>query len=103
MGDEPRLPDEKRDGDPQTGSGALPRGWSRHPQERMLITPLMAGIGGLLAFFTVVLVVVWLPIHTFDPPPSKDWAPLSNMAGKGGARFASNNCYVCHSRHLLAP
>ena len=63
----------------------------------MLITPLMAGIGGLLAFFTVVFVVVWLPIHTFDPPPSNDWAPLSNAALKGRNLFASNGCYVCHS------
>ena len=40
----------------------IPRGWQRHPQERMLITPLMAGLGGLLVFFVVVAVVVWLPI-----------------------------------------
>jgi cbb3-type cytochrome oxidase cytochrome c subunit/mono/diheme cytochrome c family protein len=63
----------------------------------MLITPLMAGLGGLLAFFTVVFVVVWLPIHTFDPPPSNDWAPLSNAALAGRNLFASNGCYVCHS------
>jgi mono/diheme cytochrome c family protein len=63
----------------------------------MLITPLMAGIGGLIAFFAVVFVVVWLPIHTFDPPPSYDWAPLSNAALKGRNLFASNGCYVCHS------
>ena len=75
----------------------VPRGWVRHPRERMLITPLIAGIGGLLAFFTVVAVVVWLPIHTFDPPPSADWAPLSNQAVKGRNLFASNGCYVCHS------
>src|SRR4051812_17209783 len=75
----------------------LPRGWGRHPAERMLITPLMAGVGGLLAFFTVVAIVVWLPIHTFDPPASKDWAPLSNVALKGRNLFASNGCYVCHS------
>jgi cbb3-type cytochrome oxidase cytochrome c subunit/mono/diheme cytochrome c family protein len=75
----------------------IPRGWQRHPRERMLITPLMAGVGGLLAFFTVVLVVVWLPIHTFDPPPSNDWAPLSNAALAGRNLFASNGCYVCHS------
>src|SRR5438045_1253616 len=43
----------------------------------MLITPLVAGLGGLLAFFTVVFIVVWLPIHTFDPPASADWAPLT--------------------------
>ncbi len=75
----------------------IPRGWARHPRERMLITPLVAGLGGLVAFFTVVAIVVWLPIHTFDPPPSTDWAPLSDSALKGRNLFASNGCYVCHS------
>jgi cytochrome c oxidase cbb3-type subunit 2 len=79
------------------GRPPIPRGWVRHPRERMLITPLMAGIGGMLAFFTVVFIVVWLPIHTFDPPASADWAPLSNQAHKGRDLFASNGCYVCHS------
>jgi mono/diheme cytochrome c family protein len=40
---------------------------------------------------------VWLPIHTFDPPPSADWAPLSNQAVAGRNLFAQNGCYVCHS------
>src|SRR2546423_11394181 len=75
----------------------LPRGWVRHPSERMLITPLVAGVGGLLAFFTVVAIVVWLPIHTFDRAPSNDWTPLSNQAVAGRNLFASNGCYVCHS------
>src|SRR6266576_1918148 len=74
-----------------------PRGWAPHPHERMLITPLVAGLGGLLAFFTVVFIVVWLPIHTFDPPASLDWAPLSDQAVKGRNLFAQNGCYVCHS------
>ena len=40
----------------RSGDGApkLPRGWVRHPRERMLITPLVAGLGGLVAFFVVV-------------------------------------------------
>ena len=75
----------------------VPRGWAPHPPERMLMTPLMAGLGGLIAFFTVVFVVVWLPIHTFDPPPSDDWAPLSSDAAKGRELFAENGCYTCHS------
>jgi cbb3-type cytochrome c oxidase subunit II len=75
----------------------IPRGWVRHPPERMLITPLMAGLGGLVAFFTVVLIVVWLPIHTFDVEPSADWAPLSKQALAGRNLFAQNGCYVCHS------
>ena len=74
-----------------------PRGWSAHPPEKMLITPWVAGVGGLLAFLTVVLVVVWLPTHTFDPPASGDWAPLSSQAKAGRNIFASNNCFVCHS------
>jgi cbb3-type cytochrome oxidase cytochrome c subunit len=75
----------------------IPRGWARHPSERMLITPLVAGAGGLIAFFTVVLVAVWLPIHTFDPPPSADWTPLTSTALAGRNLFAENGCYVCHS------
>jgi cytochrome c oxidase cbb3-type subunit 2 len=75
----------------------VPRGWVRHPPERMLITPLMAGIGGMVAFLTVVAIVVWLPIHTFDPPPSADWTPLSSQAVAGRNLFAENGCYVCHS------
>jgi cbb3-type cytochrome c oxidase subunit II len=75
----------------------VPRGWVRHPPERMLITPLMAGIGGMVAFLAVVAIVVWLPIHTFDPPASADWAPLSSQALAGRNLFAQNGCYVCHS------
>ena len=85
------MADERGDrppGEPQEGPPPIPRGWQRHPQERMLITPLMAGLGGLLVFFVVVAVVVWLPIHTFDPPASADWAPLSNQAHSGRDLFA---------------
>jgi cbb3-type cytochrome oxidase cytochrome c subunit len=74
-----------------------PRGWSAHPPEKMLITPWIAGLGGLLVFLAVVFVVVWLPVNTFDPPPSDDWAPLNAQAVKGRNLFASNNCFVCHS------
>jgi cytochrome c oxidase cbb3-type subunit II len=94
------MADERGDrplGESQEGPPPIPRGWQRHPPERMLITPLMAGLGGLLVFFVVVAVVVWLPIHTFDPPASADWAPLSSQAQKGRNLFASNGCYVCHS------
>src|SRR5437762_3364294 len=79
----------------------IPRGWARHPRERMLITPLVAGVGGLLAFFTVVEIVVWLPIHTFDPPPSGDWSPLTDSALAGRNLFAQHGCFVCHSGYSL--
>src|SRR5205809_1916086 len=74
-----------------------PRGWAPHPPERMLITPVVGRLRGLLPFFTVVFTGVWLPIHAFDPPPSQDWAPLSRRAVKGRNLFAENGCYVCHS------
>jgi cytochrome c oxidase cbb3-type subunit 2 len=86
--------DEGDDLEPQPRT---PKGWSAHPPEKMLITPWLAGLGGLLVFLTVVFVVVWLPTHTFDPPASGDWAPLSNKARDGRILFASNNCFVCHS------
>ena len=38
----------------------MPRGWAEHPPERMLITPKMAGYGGVAVFFAVVFMVVWL-------------------------------------------
>ena len=87
------MDDERREHE----ENQVPRGWAPHPHERMLITPLVAGLGGLLAFFTVVFIVVWLPIHTFDPPASADWAPLTDTAVKGRNLFAQNGCYVCHS------
>jgi cbb3-type cytochrome oxidase cytochrome c subunit len=77
--------------------GQSPKGWAPHPPETMLITPWVAGAGGLLVFLAVVFMVVWLPTHTFDPPPSDDWAPLNEQAVKGRAVFAENNCFVCHS------
>ena len=82
---------------PEIPDAQPPRGWARHPPERMLITPWVAGLGGLLVFLAVVFVVVWLPVHTFDPPPSPDWAPLNDRAVAGRALFAGNNCFVCHS------
>jgi cbb3-type cytochrome oxidase cytochrome c subunit len=77
--------------------GQSPKGWAPHPPETMLITPWVAGAGGLLVFLAVVFMVVWLPTHTFDPPASDDWAPLNEQAVKGRAVFAENNCFVCHS------
>jgi cytochrome c oxidase cbb3-type subunit II len=81
----------------EAGESQSPKGWAPHPPEKMLITPWVAGAGGLLVFLAVVFMVAWLPPHTFDPPPSDDWAPLNDQAAKGRAVFAENNCFVCHS------
>src|SRR5437867_4787156 len=98
MADEPN-----RSSDGHRAHDEIPRGWVRHPRERMLITPLVAGLGRLLAFFTVVFIVVWLPIHTFDPPASADSAPLTDNAVKGRNLCAANGCYVRHSAYVRPP
>lgn len=71
--------------------------FSQEPQRHILMTPHMAAIGGLLAFFSVVLMVVVLPTATYEPPPSDNWAPLSNQAWHGRQIFISNGCVYCHS------
>ena len=67
------------------------------PQRHILMTPHMAAIGGLLAFFTVVLMVVVLPTETYTPPASDNWLPLSNAQWDGRAIFVGNGCVYCHS------
>jgi cbb3-type cytochrome c oxidase subunit II len=74
-----------------------PKDWPSHPTKKMLMTPLMITVGGLLAFFTVVLMVVFLPTQTFEPPPSENWRPLSDLETKGRNVFLSNGCIYCHS------
>lgn len=75
-----------------------PQGFaSQAPQRVLLMTPQMAAIGGLLAFFTVVMLVVWLPTDTYTPAPSENWLPLSDEATRGQEVFISNGCVYCHS------
>ena len=75
-----------------------PQGFaSQEPRRHLLMTPLMAGVGGLLAFFTVVFSVVILPTTTYNPPFSQNWAPLTDEALAGRAVFLSNGCVYCHS------
>lgn len=67
------------------------------PRRAMLMSPQMIVFGGLMAFFTVVLSVVVLPIATYRPPASDNWLPISNAAFRGRAVFLANGCYFCHS------
>lgn len=70
---------------------------STEPQRHILMTPLMAGAGGLLAFLAVVFSVVVLPTTTYNPPPSDNWAPLTDQALEGRAVYLANGCVYCHS------
>lgn len=67
------------------------------PRRVMLMTPQMVVFGGLLAFMTVMLSVVLLPISTYRPPHSDNWLPLSDAAFHGRAVFLANGCMYCHS------
>lgn len=75
-----------------------PQGYSSEGRQRViLMTPHMAAIGGLLAFFSVVLMVVVLPTATYNPPVSDNWLPLSDAAVRGRGLYLSNGCFYCHS------
>jgi cytochrome c oxidase cbb3-type subunit II len=66
-------------------------------RQALLMSPHLVVIGGMLAFFTVVLAVVVLPTATYNPPPSPNWLPLSDAQASGRALYLSNGCVYCHS------
>lgn len=74
-----------------------PESWPPHPRKKMLMTPAMATIGAMLAFSTVVFMVVFLPTTTFEPPPSDNWRPLNEQEMAGRDVFLENGCIYCHS------
>lgn len=76
---------------------ARPPDWAPHPRKKMLMSPWMATVGAMLAFATVVFMVVYLPTTTFEPEPSPNWRPLSAEEQKGRQVFLNNGCIYCHS------
>lgn len=74
-----------------------PQNWRPHPGKKMLMTPLMATMGAMLAFATVVFMVVFIPTTTFEPEPSENWRPLTPLEEKGRNIFLANGCIYCHS------
>ena len=81
---------------------SVPRQWPR----RMLMTPQMVAIGGLLAFLTVVLSMVVLPTTTYKPAYSENWLPLSESARNGVVRVvvvACSSMSQLDARNLFLP
>lgn len=74
-----------------------PKDWPPHPRKKMLMTPLIATVGAMLAFITVVFMVVFLPTTTFEPEPADNWRPLTNLETQGRNVFLDNGCIYCHS------
>lgn len=74
-----------------------PKDWPQHPRKKMLMTPLMVTVGAMLAFATVVFMVVFLPTTTFEPEPAANWRPLTDQEMQGRNVFLTNGCIYCHS------
>ena len=74
-----------------------PGDWPPHPPKKMVMNPAMITVGGMLAFFTVVAMVVVLPTTTFEPDPSDNWRPLTEQEERGRSVFLANGCLYCHS------
>ncbi|MFN2200730.1 MAG: cbb3-type cytochrome c oxidase subunit II [Caldilineaceae bacterium] len=80
-----------------TSEPVHPQNWPPHPRKKMLMTPMMATVGAMLAFFTVVFMVVFLPTTTFEPEPNENWRPLTDQENAGRLVYLSNGCIYCHS------
>ena len=76
---------------------AHPSNWAPHPPKKMIMSPMILTIGGLLAFFTVVFMVVILPTTTFEPPVSDNYRELTPLEEEGRDIYLANGCLYCHS------
>lgn len=76
----------------------VPHGYAKEGRRRViLMTPAMAGVGGMAAFFTIVALLVVLPTATYNPPVGDNWLPLSDAATRGRNVYLANGCVYCHS------
>jgi cytochrome c oxidase cbb3-type subunit II len=76
---------------------AHPKGWSRHPRKKMLMTPALVFFGGIFAYAIPTLIAGFFHILFFHPPVSMEWSPLPAAASKGRDIFMANGCLYCHS------
>jgi cytochrome c oxidase cbb3-type subunit II len=68
----------------------------------MKMTPAAIFIGSLLIFFSVALVVVYVPWHTIDPTPSEIFRDRSEVEAQGRLLYKANGCVYCHSQAIRA-
>lgn len=64
----------------------------------MHMTPKMIVIGGLAVVLTVVAFVVFLPYFVFQPAPTYDTYPYSELEARGRQLYVDNGCLYCHSQ-----
>jgi cytochrome c oxidase cbb3-type subunit II len=68
----------------------------------MKMTPAAIFIGSLLIFFSVALVVVYVPWHTSDTTPSEIFRDRSEIEAQGRLLYKANGCVYCHSQAIRA-
>jgi mono/diheme cytochrome c family protein len=59
-------------------------------------------VGGLIVFFAVVTVAVFLPALVWNPPQTTAAHPYTPQEERGRELFYSNGCNYCHTQHVRA-
>lgn len=57
-------------------------------------------LGAIIVFSSIIFIVTTLPFLTFQPAPSADARPLTEMEEQGRILYAQNGCVYCHSQYL---
>src|SRR5262249_55810165 len=57
-------------------------------------------LGAVVLFGSIIFVVTALPFLTFQPQPSAEALPLTQMQESGRILYAANGCFYCHSQYL---
>jgi cytochrome c oxidase cbb3-type subunit II len=68
----------------------------------MKMTPAAIFIGSLLIFFSVALIVVYVPWQTIDTTPSEIFRDRSEIEAQGRLLYKANGCVYCHSQAIRA-
>ncbi|MBU4555690.1 MAG: cbb3-type cytochrome c oxidase subunit II, partial [Actinobacteria bacterium] len=64
----------------------------------MRMTPKLIVIGGLAVVLSVVAFVVFLPYAVFNPEPTINTNPYTELEAEGRDLYVSNGCMYCHSQ-----
>ncbi len=67
---------------------------------RMTFTTIVGG--GVIVFFAVVAVVVFIPTLVWNPEPTLVAHPYTSEEERGRALFYSNGCNYCHTQYVRA-
>jgi cbb3-type cytochrome c oxidase subunit II len=67
----------------------------------MKMTPALLVIGGLMVFWSAVIVSVILPAATMNnDKPSENWTPWNAELQRGNRLYVTNGCSYCHSQFV---